>query len=199
MSLLLSIFTLILLSTATSKMLLYIGTYGLSRKRVYTLWLMALLAVYFIVQIVRVIIPRLRAPALIFAAAVLFIGVFLFADFDRTIAAYNVDAYLSGRMEDIDTDALGELSASAIPSLLRLYDEAADTGVRQAAGIEISHFLGRTQGDAMEAYGYGGESFNLAQARALKLVREHADYVKFLYRQWEFSEQAGTLPINGEQ
>ncbi len=176
MSLMLSLSTLILLSTATAKMLLYVDTYGLSRKRVYTLWLMALLAVYFVVQIVRLFMPKLRASALVFAAVVLFVGVFLFADFDRIIAEYNVDAYLSGEMEAVDVDMLRDLSASAIPSLLRLYDEANSHDVRQAAGRQLSWYLGRTQGDAMDAYGYGGWSFNLAEARALKLVRAHPDY-----------------------
>lgn len=175
----LSLSTLILLSTATSKMLLYIDTYGLSRKRVYTLWLMALLAVYFIIQIVRLFVPKLRTSALIFAAAVLFIGIFLFADFDRVIAAYNADAYLSGEMETVDVEMLGDLSVSAVPSILRLYDEAESDAVRQSAGRAISWFLGRTQGDAMEAYGLGGWNFNLAEARALKLVRAHPDYPYF--------------------
>lgn len=174
----LSLATLILLSTATAKMLLYVGTYGLSRKRLYTLWLMALLAVYFIIQIVRLFVPKLRASALVFAAVVLFVGVFLFADFDRIIAAYNVDAYLSGEMNEIDVDMLGDLSASAVPSLLRLYDEAEEPLVRQSAGYAIARFLSRTQGDAMEAYGYGDWDFNAAKARALKLVREHPMYEK---------------------
>lgn len=180
MSLLLSLSTLILLSTATAKILLYIDTYGLSRKRVYTLWLMALLAVYFVIQIVRLFVPRLRASALVFAAVVLFVGVFLFADFDRIIAEYNVDAYLSGGMEDIDVDMLGDLSASAVPALLRLYDEAPGAAPKWNAGNALSHFLARTQGDAMEAYGYGSWSFNLAEARALKLVRAHNAYPNFI-------------------
>jgi len=59
---------------------------------------------------------------------------------------------------------------------LRLYDEADQSDFRQAAGRAISWFFGRTQGDTMDAYGYGGWSFNLAEARALKLVRAHPDY-----------------------
>ena len=175
-SLALSLSTLILLSTATAKMLLYIDTYGLSRKRVYTLWLMGFLAVYFLIQILVLFLPRLRASALIFAAAVLFVGIFLFADFDRIIAEYNVNAYLTKETESADANMLGELSASAVPALLRLYDEAPNASIRQAAGQQIARYIGRIQGDAMDAYGYGGWRFNLAEARALSLMRAHPDY-----------------------
>ncbi|MBQ8397327.1 MAG: DUF4173 domain-containing protein [Clostridia bacterium] len=195
-SLMLSLSTLILLSTATAKMLLYVDTYGLSRKRVYTLWLMALLAVYFVIQIVRLFVPRLRASALVFAAVVLFVGVFLFADFDRIIAEYNVDAYLSGEMEAVDVDMLSDMSASAVSSLLRLYDEADNTGVRTDAYFAVALFLTRTQGDAMEAYGYGGWEFNFAEARALKLIRSHTDYARFINGRQEFYERAEIINPN---
>ncbi|MBR7185534.1 MAG: DUF4173 domain-containing protein [Clostridia bacterium] len=176
LSILLSAFTLMLLASAMAKMLLYVDTYGLSRKRIYVLWLMCFLALFFLVQLAGGIFRRLRVSAAVFALAVLFLGVFLFADFDRIIADYNVDAYLSGEMEAVDVDMLRDLSASAVPSLLRLYDETEHANVRRDAGGAIRRFLLRTQGAAMEAYGYSGWSFNLAQARALKLVRAHAGY-----------------------
>ena len=49
------------------------------------------------------------------------------------IADYNVSAYLDGRLESIDTDALAELSCDAYPAVRRLADEAADPVVAKNA------------------------------------------------------------------
>lgn len=141
MSILLSLFTVGLISTAIAKMLMYVHTYGLTRRRIYTLWLMGFLAIFFIIQIIHQFCPRLRTAACVFAVAVLFIGIFLFADFDRIIADYNVNAYLSSEHEHIDVEALAELSDSAVPTILRLYEESADETVRRRAEDVILNFL----------------------------------------------------------
>lgn len=49
----LSIFTLILIATAISKMVMYISVYGLTQLRFYTTWFMLLLAVIFVMIIVK--------------------------------------------------------------------------------------------------------------------------------------------------
>ena len=138
-AILLCSFTLGLIATAAAKMLKYIDTYGLTRRRIYTLWLMGLLAIVFLIQLLRQFLPRLRAAALIFAAIVLFVGIFLFADFDRMIANYNVNAYLSGETQTVDTNALNELSDAALPALIRLSQESPNLQIRIAAENAIQH------------------------------------------------------------
>ena len=161
-AILLAFFTLTLLTSATAKMLLYIDSYGLSRKRIYVLWLMGLLAVIFLLALLHQFLPRMRTAALIFAAVVLFVGIFLFADFDRIIADYNVDAYLDGRLETVDVDMIGRLSAGSVPALLRLYDEAGDGTVRDRTATYLDRFADRE---------YEPADFNLTRAAAQAAVK----------------------------
>lgn len=162
----LSVSTLILLSTAIAKMLLYVDTYGLSRKRLYTLWLMAFLALYFVIKIAALITPRVRASAIIFALALLFALIFLFGNFDGIIARYNVDAYLDGRHEAVDVEMLGELSSSAVPHLVRLQREMTDPEGQRLVREEIDCILAELL-DAEQDY----LSWNFTDARALACIK----------------------------
>ena len=164
---LLAFFTLTLLTSAAAKMLLYIDSYGLSRKRIYVLWLMGLLAVIFLLGLLHQFLPRMRTAALIFAAVVLFVGIFLFADFDRIIADYNVDAYLDRRLETVDVDMIGHLSASSTHALLRLYDEAGDNAIRDRVATYLDRFADRE---------YEPADLNLTRAAAQAAVKARPEY-----------------------
>ncbi len=170
---LLAFFTLTLLASAAAKMLLYIYSYGLSRKRIYVLWLMGLLAVIFLLGLLHQFLPRMRTAALIFAAVVLFVGIFLFADFDRIIANYNVDAYLDGRLETVDVDMIGRLSAGSVPALLRLYDEAEDGTVRHRAATCLDRFADRE---------YEPADLNLTRAAAQAAVKARPEFERGFVR-----------------
>ncbi len=162
----LSASTLILLATATAKMVLYVDTYGLSRKRLYTLWLMAFLAIYFVIKIIALIAPKVRASAILFAVAVLFVLIFLFGNFDGVIARYNVDAYLDGRHESVDVVMLGDLSSSAVPHLVRLYQNAPDPGCRAVTAQTLDSIL-----EELLVREQDNLCWNFANARALACIK----------------------------
>lgn len=172
-AILLSFFTLTLLTSATAKMLLYIDSYGLSRKRIYVLWLMGLLAVIFLLGLLHQFLPRMRTAALIFAAVVLFVGIFLFADFDRIIADYNVDAYLNGQLKTVDVDMIGRLSAGSTHALLRLYDEAEDHSIRERTAVYLDRFAERE---------YEIADFNFSRAAALRALKKCPEYERGFVR-----------------
>lgn len=118
---------------AISKMLLYITKFGLTRLRVYTAVFMLMLAVLFVLTVVRQLsrnFPFMKCAVVVVS---LFSLVFAFGRFDGFIADYNVSAYLDGRLERVDTFALCELSCDAYPAVKRLVDEAADPEVREDA------------------------------------------------------------------
>lgn len=119
-SAILSLFTLILIATALSKMILYIGSYGLTQKRVYASVLMLLLAVIFLCVLLRQLLRRFPAAAVtVIAGAVLF-ALLSLSNPDSLIASYNVDAYLRKDLAMVDIDALEDLGDSAIPAMTKL-------------------------------------------------------------------------------
>ncbi len=116
----LSVETLILISTAVAKMVMYIDCYGLTPKRVYASWLMVVLAVIFVLIIVQQCVHKLKLiPAGITACVILF-AVLAFSNVDAFIARYNVSRYLEGSLSEIDVVAMEELGDSAVPAMVRL-------------------------------------------------------------------------------
>lgn len=117
-----SVFTLILISTALSKMLMYIDWYGLTQKRVYTTCVMIVLAVFFVLMIVRQFVKKIPVVAItLILSFIMFIGLTLF-NIDAMIASYNVNRYIDGSLETIDIEALEDLGYAGIPELVRLLD-----------------------------------------------------------------------------
>lgn len=103
-----SVFTLILIATAESKMFLYISRFGLTPKRVYTSWFMFILAVVFVLIMISRFkaFPAAKVGAAVITAAALLLG---FCGADGLIARYDVSLIESGVMtefpEDISADA----------------------------------------------------------------------------------------------
>ena len=115
-----SIITLILISTALSKMLMYIDYYGHTQKRVYSSWFMIVLAIIFILIIIRQFVPAFQIVAGSFAVCIAMFATLSIVNVDTLIARYNVNCYLDGRLDDIDIDALIELGDSSVPELVNL-------------------------------------------------------------------------------
>ncbi len=121
-----SVFTLILIATAMAKMLLYIDSYGLTQKRVYASWMILMLAVMFILVLLATVIPKMRLTPALVLTAVLCFGLIVIPNVDGLIASYNVDAYLSGELGDVDVEALADYGSSSVPALVKLRDSLAD-------------------------------------------------------------------------
>ena len=115
-----SVFTLILISTAVAKMVMYINTYGLTPKRVYATWLMALIAVLFILISVKMFVRKLKVVAISLITVVAMFALISLPNTDSIIARYNVQRYISGSLDTVDLEAMEDLGASAIPSLVEL-------------------------------------------------------------------------------
>ncbi len=120
---LISVFTLILIATALSKMALYIKNYGLTQRRVYATWLMLLLATVFIAVLISQFIKKIHLVPVILVICIVFGGMLVLPDVDGMIASYNVNAYLDGELETVDTYTLSSYGVSAVPALVDLRDE----------------------------------------------------------------------------
>lgn len=114
--------TILLICSAMSKMIMYIGEYGLTGLRFYTSWFMILLGIVFLVLILHEIFPGMKTVATLFISFTVMLGVLCFSDPDARIAQYNVESYLSGNTQQIDTYSLSALSEGAAPYIEKLGD-----------------------------------------------------------------------------
>lgn len=116
---LLSVFTLILISTALSKMIMYIQRYGLTNLRVYTTWFMILIVFIFALIIIRQFKKINIAKIGSIAFTVMFL-VLCFSNVDSLIVQYNYNAYQNGYLNEFDTSIFYELSDDAVYEILSL-------------------------------------------------------------------------------
>ncbi len=125
----LSVETVFLIVTALSKMVLYINQYGLTQKRVYTSFFMALLLVVFVLIIAAQFVRFNLTRSVVLTACISFL-VLCCSNADGLIAQYNVDRYLNGTLKNVDVLALYTTSDAARPAALRLLRETQDAGMK---------------------------------------------------------------------
>jgi hypothetical protein len=140
----LCVFTLMLILTAISKMVMYIDTYGLTQLRVYTSWFMLVLFFIFAVTAIRQF-KQFNAARTLLIGFVVFFLLLSYGNIDGRIAAYNIDRYKNGTLESLDVKALGHLSEAAVPHLYALYQETSD----QSLKVELKEALKALPGDGV--------------------------------------------------
>ncbi|MBQ1817863.1 MAG: DUF4173 domain-containing protein [Clostridia bacterium] len=134
LSILICLATLLLIATAISKMVLYIGWYDLTRRRLEASVFLVFLAGAFLFTLLSLIIPKMKALPFIIGLGLVMLTAFSLVNTDRMIADYNADSYLSGRHDSIDIDYLAEgIGYNGVPALIRLESEASDSAVRRSA------------------------------------------------------------------
>ncbi len=121
-SIVLSVFTIILIATAMSKMVMYINNYGLTELRLYTSWFMVLLAIVFILIIIKQFRFDMKFSSYFAAVFTVMLGLLCFSRPEALIARYNIEMYRSGQLEELDKDAILEMSDDG---LLAAFNEGA--------------------------------------------------------------------------
>ena len=123
------VFTGVLLVSAAYRMGLYISVYGLSVKRLLTLWAMAVIAVSMVLAAVKLVVRPFRLYRWLFLAGLILWLALSAMNIHAVVAEYNVDAYLDGRMEELDAGYLGSLGYGAAPALNKLAAAYGEPGV----------------------------------------------------------------------
>ena len=176
-------FTLVIISTALSKMFLYIKNFGMTELRITTSAFMLFLSVTFISLMVKIFVAKIRVfrVALVSAATVLtFLGIF---NINSIIAGYNYNAYINGALKTVDVYAIYDLGDEGIPYLIKLaYDD--DFTVSQTAKQRLTEVY--TNGEYYESFynenGYydlgkknykGLEDFSFSKQKAYKSLDEY--------------------------
>ena len=135
----LGIVTLFMVTAASAKMILYIDGYGLTRLRVLTQVIMVFMGLVTILVGIWLFVPRFGYMKTVLIAAMVIGAAVSWTDVDTQVARYNAEAYLSGRMAEIDMAHMGSLGEGALPYIQRVSMEARDSMVRQMAQDLITH------------------------------------------------------------
>lgn len=117
-SVLLSVFTISIIATALSKMILYIQNFGLTPLRIYTSWFMILLLLLFVLIIIKQFNFHFCFAKYSVYAFVFLFGILCFSKVDGIIAKYNVEMFQSGQLNSLDIESLCNLSDDALVYLL---------------------------------------------------------------------------------
>ena len=126
--------TIFLVVTASAKMFLYIGSYGLTRLRVLTEVIMLWLALTTVLVTIRLFVRIPYMKAVVLTAMVLGALVF-WVDVDTVVAKYNVESYRSGALETVDVDYLDRLGPGAMPYVLELTQDEDPAVARKAEAL----------------------------------------------------------------
>lgn len=117
-SIIISVFTLLIIVTALSKMIMYISEYGLTPLRVYTSWFMILLFIVFTLIIIKQIYYDLMVARYLVISFIILFGILCFSRVDGIISWYNIEMYEQGRLEHLDMEALCNLSDDGLVYVL---------------------------------------------------------------------------------
>lgn len=175
------LFSLLLIATSISKMVLYIHSFGMTRLRILTSAFMLWLAIVFLAVILRMFVRKTPYLKVAVIAAVLIIAVLNFANVDRIVAGYNVRAYQDGRLEQIDMDMLRSLSDASVPYLVELLDDA-DEKVADSAQMQLQRraallFEINPRNGQLLSTAYDLRGFNLVENQARRLILENYDRI----------------------
>lgn len=113
-------FTLVIVMTSISKILLYIAEYGLTHKRLYVFVADLILVVAFAMVTVRLFKKNFPYMKVILAFSCSMITIMSLVGTDSLIANYNVEMYLKGNLQSVDVDMLEDMGLPALKPLHKL-------------------------------------------------------------------------------
>ena len=142
LALFLCLFSLVLVATALSKMVLYMRSFGLTRLRVLTSAFMLFLALVVIAEALRLFVKKVPAAQLAVTLGAAILIALSLLNVDGLVARYNVEAWRSGRLDSLDMKTICELGDGAVPTLAELAGETDET-ISAAAAEELDDRLVR--------------------------------------------------------
>ena len=145
--------TLFLVCSASAKMVLYIGSYGLTRRRVLTEVFMVWLGLTALTVCIWLFRPKTAYMKHAVILGLVFCALLMWADVDAQVARYNVRAYQSGRLETVDVSHLWSLGDSAIPYLDELTRDSDPEIASRAADI-LKNIAGHSEESDLRGWNY---------------------------------------------
>ena len=186
LALFLCAFSLALVATAISKMVLYMHSLGLTRLRLLTSAFMIFLAAVVLAVALRLFVRRVPVVQLAVSLGAAILIVLSLVNVDGLVARYNVDAWRTGKLDSLDVETVCMLGDGAVPVLTELAKDG-DPTVSAAAEKELTERLvsfglakwQRVQDSSVLVPGDGGgidlRSWNLISARAYEALCAYND------------------------
>ncbi len=115
-----SVFTLIIIATAISKMVLYINEFGMTVLRITTSAFMIFLSVIFIAVILKIYINKINIVKTSLVTAGIVVLLLGTVNVNALCARYNYESYKNGKLETIDISTLYRLGDEGIPYVVKL-------------------------------------------------------------------------------
>ncbi len=115
-----AMFTLVVITTAISKMVLYIDYYGMTVLRLTTSSFMLFLAIVFISVILRIYITKINIVKVVLVTAGFIVLILGTVNVNAVCAKYNYESYKNGKLKTIDIEALYDLGDEGIPYIVKL-------------------------------------------------------------------------------
>ncbi len=179
------LFSIGMVSVALAKMWLYVGSFGMTRLRVLTSVFMLMLGfilLFVCVRLFAVRFPYMRAAVI--AASLLGLAT-AYMDVDTVITRYNVRAYQTGALKQVDVVTLAQLSDGAVPYLLELCDDKDPEVARQATDACYRKLLEIAQinelGEVIPLEAMDFRSYNVDRNRARALLMDNAEKIRTQY------------------
>ena len=189
-----SMFTLMIVATAISKMVLYIDAYGMTVLRLTTSAFMVFVSAVFVSLILRIYIRKINVIKVALLAAGCVVLILGTVNVNAVCAKYNYDSYLSGKLDTIDVVALYDLGAEGVPYLVKLASVPEKTVADEARQFLAEAYTDQYF-DNMEEF----QEFTVADLRA---NRKNQGFARFsfpqkaaydsLYAFWEENPGFGT-------
>lgn len=132
------VFTLIIISTALSKMFLYIGSFGMTELRITTSAFMMFLAIVFIALMIRLFSERVQVIKTAFVTAAVTLLALGLINVNAVIADYNYNAYKSGKLDKMDVNTIYELGDEGIHYLVKLTKDK-NKEIADSAKLKLSY------------------------------------------------------------
>lgn len=157
--------TLFMVVAASGKMIMYIGGYGLTRMRVMTELVTIFLGIAMLVMLLWLFAPKLPYMKILVTVALLMGAATLWADVDTVVASYNVNAYQSGQLENVDVRYLSTLNDGAVPYIAQLTDDSVPGVANEAKRVLKERYM-----ELDEDYDFRGWNYvkDLAQDYVIK-------------------------------
>lgn len=197
------LFTLVIIATAVSKMVLYIDAYGMTVKRLTTSAFMVFLAVVFISVILRVYLLKINVvkTALVTAGCiVLLLGT---VNVNRVCAKYNYDAYMSGKLTTVDVHSLYDLGYEGIPYIAKLAGDKDQTVAKDAKYYLAKAYLRDYFDDMIGMKSFTAEDLQQKEKNAelsrfsLPKAKAYDTLYTYLEEYPDFDSQCSALLKNG--
>lgn len=116
----LCVFTIIISSTSLSKIILYMNRFGLTQKRIYVFVFDIVLIIAFLCVIVRFFTEKFPYMKVIISSVCIALTLLGFVGTDKFICDRNADLYLSGKLQNIDTEVMRNMSPSSVEALVAI-------------------------------------------------------------------------------